>query len=77
MFGTQHLALFVLSRILLNLLAFLFLGGVFIFNGTLWCLVLVSSHPQVSSLRSSCAHIGAASAGWKGSRSRWPIYSQS
>jgi threonine/homoserine/homoserine lactone efflux protein len=24
-----------------RVLAFLFLGGVFIFNGTLWCLVLV------------------------------------
>lgn len=66
MLGTEHLTLFVLSGVLLNLtpgqdtlyflaflpqfvaptadsrvLSFLFLGGIFIFTGTLWCLVLV------------------------------------
>jgi threonine/homoserine/homoserine lactone efflux protein len=40
-----------------RVLAFLFLGAVFIFNGTLWCLVLVWSASAVSSrLRRHASH---------------------
>ena len=58
LFGTHDLWLFVLSGLLLNItpgpdpskpLAFLFLGIVFDFNGTLWNLLVAWSTARISS----------------------------